>query len=200
MTTQRKELSEFQRGEIIGAWKCKEFCEKLSERKISEILGYPKSTVHEVIAAYRDHGIEKPSPRSGRPPILTERDGCHLMQILNKNHKTNLNELYENFVSSTSVNVSKFTLRRYLHKLKVYGRIGAKKPFVNAANRMKRLSWAKKRKNWIDEWEKIIWSDESRFVVFGGDGKRYVWRTIYEKYNPNCLIPTFKSGQESVMI
>jgi len=200
MTTQRKELSEFQRGEIIGAWKCREFCEKLSERKISEILGYPKSTVHEVIAAYRDHGIEKPSPRSGRPPILTERDGRHLMQILNKNCKTNLNELYENFVSSTSVNVSKFTLRRYLHKLKVYGRIGAKKPFVNAANRMKRLSWAKKRKNWIDEWEKIIWSDESRFVVFGGDGKRYVWRTIYEKYNPNCLIPTFKSGQESVMI
>ncbi len=200
MTTQRKELSEFQRGEIIGAWKCREFCEKLSERKISEILGYPKSTVHEVIAAYRDHGIEKPSPRSGRPPILTERDGRHLMQILNKNHKTNLNELYENFVSSTSVNVSKFTLRRYLHKLKVYGRIGAKKPFVNAANRMKRLSWAKKRKNWIDEWEKIIWSDESRFVVFGGDGKRYVWRTIYEKYNSNCLIPTFKSGQESVMI
>ncbi len=122
------------------------------------------------------------------------------MQILNKNRKTNLNELYENFVSSTSVNVSKFTLRRYLHKLKVYGRIGAKKPFVNAANRMKRLSWAKKRKNWIDKWEKIIWSDESRFVVFGRDGKRYVWRTIYEKYNPNCLIPTFKSGQESVMI
>ena len=65
---------------------------------------------------------------------------------------------------------------------------------------MKRLSWAKKRKNWIDEWEKIIWSDEFRFVVFGGDGKRYVWRTIYEKYNSNCLIPTFKSGQESVMI
>ena len=67
MTTQCKELSEFQHSEIIGAWKCREFCEKLSERKISEILGYPKSTVHEVIAAYRDHGIEKPSSRSGRP-------------------------------------------------------------------------------------------------------------------------------------
>ena len=62
MTTQHKELSEFQCGEIIGAWKCREFCEKLSERKISKILGYPKSTVHEIIAAYRDHGIEKPTP------------------------------------------------------------------------------------------------------------------------------------------
>lgn len=207
MTTQRKELSEFQRGEIIGAWKCKEFYEKLNEkkiklsvRKISEILEYPKSTVQDVIAAYRDHGHETLPSRSGRPPILTERDSRHLIQVLNKNRKTNINELHENFVSSTSINISKITLRRYLHKLNIYGRIGVKKPFVNAANRMKRLSWAKKRKDWVDEWEKIIWSDESRFVVFGGDGKRYVWRTVDEKYDPKCLIPTFKSGQESVMI
>ena len=142
MTTKRKELTEFQREEIIGAWKCNKHI-KLSEKKISDLLGYPKSTVHDVIAAYRDHGIEKPLSRSGRPLILTERDGRHLMKALNKNCKTNINELYENFTSSTSTNISKFTLRRYLHKLNIYGRIGAKKPFVNAANRMKRLSWAK---------------------------------------------------------
>jgi transposase len=191
----RKELSAFQRGEIIGAWKC-----DFSVRKISEVLGYPKSTVHDVIVAYRDHGYETLPPRSGRPPKLTERDGRHLMQILNKNRRTNINELHENFISSTSINISKITLRRFLHKHNIYGRIGAKKPFVNAANKMKRLFWAKNKKDWVDEWKKIIWSDESRFVVFGGDGKRYVWRTTYEKYDPKCLIPTFKSGQESVMI
>ena len=65
---------------------------------------------------------------------------------------------------------------------------------------MKRLKWAKQKVKWINEWENIIWSDESKFEVFGGDGKRYVWRTPQEKYNPKCLIPTFKSGQESVMI
>src|SRR5436305_14685148 len=108
MATQRKELSEFQCGKIIDDWKCNKHI-KLSERKISDLLEYPKSTVHEVIAAYRDHGIEKPS---GKPPILTERDGCHLMKVLNKNRKTNINELYENFIFSTSTNISKFTLRQ----------------------------------------------------------------------------------------
>jgi transposase len=195
MAAKRKELSAFQRGEIIGAWKC-----DFSERKIADLLKYPKSTVHDVIVAYRDHGYETLPPQSGRPPVLTERDGRHLIQILNKNRRTNINELHENFISSTSTNISKITLKRFLHKLKIYGRIGAKKPFVNAANRMKRLAWAKSRKDWVDEWEKIIWSDESRFEVFGGDGKRYVWRTIHERYDPRCLIPTFKSGQESVMI
>ena len=65
MATKHKELSEFQHGEIIGAWKCNKHI-KLSERIISDLLGYPKSTVHDVIAAYRDHGIEKPPSQSGR--------------------------------------------------------------------------------------------------------------------------------------
>ena len=84
MSAKRKELSAFQREEIIGAWKC-----KFSERKISEALGYPKSTVHEVIAAYRDHEYETLPSRNSRPPILTERDNHHLIQILNKNRRTN---------------------------------------------------------------------------------------------------------------
>ena len=200
MSTTRKELSEFQRGEIIGAWKCRELGKKpISVRKIGESLGHPKSTVQDVITAYKN-GCETPAPRSGRPPILNDRDGRHLKKVLNTNRRTNINEICENFISSTSTNISKSTLKRYLHKLGIYGRIGAKKPFVNAANRMKRLAWAKKRINWMNEWEKIIWSDESRFEVFGGDGKRYVWRSIHERYDPRCLIPTFKSGQESVMI
>ena len=82
-----------------------------------------------LFAIYRDHGIEKPPFRSSRPLILTERDGYHLMKILNKNHKTNINELHENFISSISTNISKFTLRRYLYKLNIHGQIEAKKTF-----------------------------------------------------------------------
>jgi transposase len=195
MTTQRKQLTEFQRGEIIGAWKC-----GFSERNIEKILDYRKSTVHEVIIAYKKKELETLPSRSGRLPIITERDGRHLMQTLNKNRKTTINELHEDFVTSTSTNISQITLKRHLHKNNIYGRVGVKKPFVNAANKIKRLAWAKKKNNWIDEWANVIWSDESRFEVFKGDGKRYVWRTPQEKYDPKCLIPTFKSGQESVMV
>ncbi len=194
MTTQRKQLTEFQHGEIIGAWKF-----GYNGSQISEKLDRPKSTVNKVIAAYKK-GIEVPSSRTSRPPKMTERDNCHLMQILNKNRRININELCEDFVASTSTNISQITLKQHLHKNKIYGRVGVKKPFVNAANRMKRFSWAKKRKNWVNEWENIIWSDESRYEVFRGNGKRYVWRNTQEKYNPKCLIPTFKSGRESVMV
>lgn len=195
MSKKRKEHSEFERGEVVGAWKC-----GISERKISEALKIPKSTVHDIISTYKNHGITKPPPRNGKPSTLTERDDRHLIRILNNNRRTNIRELCENFITSTSTNLSIITLKRYLHKIGFFGRVGVKKPFINAANRMKRLAWAKRRKNWKEEWEKIIWSDESSFEVFRGDGKRYVWRNSKEKYDPKCLIPTFKSGQESIMV
>ena len=113
MTTQRKQLTEFQRGEIIGAWKFGH-----SGSQISEKLDHPKSTVNKVIAAYKK-GIEVPPSWTGRPPKMTERDNRHLMQILNKNRRININELCEDFVASTSTNVSQITLKRHLHKNKI---------------------------------------------------------------------------------
>ena len=62
------------------------------------------------------------------------------------------------------------------------------------------MEWAKERVNWESEWDFIIWSDESHFEVFGGDGHYNVWRQPKEKYDLDCLIPTFKSGQKGVMI
>ena len=49
----RSELTLFQRGEIIGAWKC-----GLSETRIAAILGRAPSTVHDAIVAYRDNQQE----------------------------------------------------------------------------------------------------------------------------------------------
>jgi DDE superfamily endonuclease/Transposase len=171
-----------------------------SVRKIGNILNHPKSTIQNIIKAYKNSELGKVSSRSGRPTIMTERDNHHLIRVLNKNRRTNIRELCEDFISSTSTNVNPTTLRRHLHKNNIYGRIAVKKPFINAANKMKRLHWAIPKKDWVDEWNYIIWSDESRFEVFRGDGKRYVWRNSQEKYDPKCLTPTFKSGQESVMV
>ena len=126
MTTQRKELSEFQRGEIIGAWKC-----NFSVRIIEEVLKYPKSTIQNVISAYKNDGLEKRPSQSGQPIIILERNNYHLIRILNKNHRTNIKELYKDFITFTSTNVSSVTLKRHLHKNNIYGRVDTKKPFVN---------------------------------------------------------------------
>ena len=57
--TSRSELTLFERGEIIGAWKC-----GISEEKIAVTLKRARSTVHKVIVTYRDQQQQKPPTRA----------------------------------------------------------------------------------------------------------------------------------------
>ena len=85
------------------------------------------------------------------------------------------------------------TAKRVLHKHEYFGRVGTRKPFVSEDNRKKRLKWSRKHIHWDEEWNTVIWSDES-------DGQRWVWRQPHEKYDVDCLVPTVKSNTEGVMV
>ncbi|GFV99049.1 transposable element Tcb1 transposase [Trichonephila clavipes] len=48
-------------------------------------------------------------------------------------------------------------------------------------------------------WKKVIFSDESKFNIFGRDGRRTVWRKPNTALDPKNLHPTVKHGGVSVM-
>lgn len=42
----------------------------------------------------------------------------------------------------------------------------AKKPFISEINRQRRIEWCQAHLHWTtDEWLKVIWSDESPYVL-----------------------------------
>jgi hypothetical protein len=47
---------------------------------------------------------------------------------------------------------------------------------------------------------KTIWTDESKYNVFGSDGSVKVWRQANTELEPRNLIPTVKHGGGSVMV
>jgi hypothetical protein len=47
---------------------------------------------------------------------------------------------------------------------------------------------------------RVIWSDEPFYTLFPTSGRVYVWRTLKEAYNPDCLVPTVKHVGGSVMV
>ena len=49
-------------------------------------------------------------------------------------------------------------------------------------------------------WKDVLWSDESKFNLFGSDGKIVVWRSTNEELNPQCMVPTIKNQSGSVMV
>ena len=132
--SKRKELNEEARNQIIGAWKC-----KVPGADILRLLNFPPSTVYNVINYYKDTGNIKPPLQSGRKPILTECNKCHLIHVVKENRKVPLNILNEKFTQATSTEVSTHTLQRCLYEKGFFSRIGKRKPFVNEINRKKWL-------------------------------------------------------------
>lgn len=52
----------------------------------------------------------------------------------------------------------------------------------------------------MEFWKTVIFSDESKFNLFGSEGKRFVWRKPHTELNQKNIIPTVKHGGGHVMV
>ncbi|GFX20377.1 hypothetical protein TNCV_3487351 [Trichonephila clavipes] len=72
-----KELSEFNRGSIVGCHLCGK-----SVREIADILQKPKSMVSDVMVKWKRRCSETVEKRTGRPKILGERSRRTLKRVV----------------------------------------------------------------------------------------------------------------------
>ena len=90
-----------------------------------------------------------------------------------------------------NITISATTIRRRAHEIGLYGHIVRKKPYLNKVNRGKRLEYTRTyREKPLGFWNNGIWSDESKFNLFGSDRKVMVWRSTKEELEPRCTVPT----------
>ncbi len=72
---------------------------------------------------------------------------------------------------------------------------------MSKQNKEKRLKWALKYVNFTEkDWNQVIWNDESRFRLFGSDGRTYVWREPNTRLEEKNLTPTVKFGGGGIMV
>ncbi|CDQ56278.1 unnamed protein product [Oncorhynchus mykiss] len=50
------------------------------------------------------------------------------------------------------------------------------------------------------EWEKVMWSDETKIELFCLNSTRCVWRKKKDEYNPKNTIPTVKHGGGNIIL
>ena len=165
--------------------------------EIAAHLSLPQTTVQHIYDHFAATGSVKPLKSPGRPRKLTERDERGIVRYAKANRRATLTEI----TNVTPASVSESTVRRVLHQAKIFARVAPKKPFLSSFHQSKRLAFAKEHQNWTaEQWAKVIWIDESTFEIGKAFRRVLVWRTANEKYYPECLTPTFKSGRTSVMI
>ena len=55
--------------------------------------------------------------------------------------------------------------------------IKKKKPLLTVNHRRQRLDFARRYKEWtVEDWKRVIWSDETKINRFQSDGLRWAWK------------------------
>ena len=104
-------------------------------------------------------------------------------------------------MKTSCVNVSRQTVSRRLQEIGLFNRTPRKKSLVSSKNKKKRLEFANRYVIWTYEnWAKVFFSDESKFNLFGNDGKSNAKRCIGERLSAKCTEQTVKFGGGSVMV
>ncbi|GFU49051.1 transposable element Tcb1 transposase [Trichonephila clavipes] len=173
----------------------------LTYRAIGIQLNISLFTVRSIVKKFNETGSIKNKVRSGRPGMFSAREKRSIIKEVKKNPKISAPQLAKNVANTSHKTLSAQTIRNVLHEESYYGRAARKKPFISERNRRKRLDFAKHHVNLSDEfWNTDIFPDESKFNIFGSDGRQYVWRKPNTELGKQHLKPTVKHGGGSVLV
>ncbi len=143
----------------------------ITRNQIIEILDFLKITVYWTIQTFCEGKGLKTQSWCDHPKLLNCEYQKILKKIVQANNYQSAEQIKNKFQEKAGIQVSTKTIRRNLHELNIFSRIPASKPLLNNKQRENCLNWCIERKDWsIRKWKSVIWSDESRFIIFKNDG------------------------------
>lgn len=166
-----------------------------SVRKIAEIVDRCPSTVHAIIQRYvKNFQVENKS-RIGQGKKLNDHDERWILREIKTKPFTTANELKNMVNKNLEKEVCAETIRNVLRKNNFNGRIARKKPYISKKKKISRVKFCKEYLLKDSHfWNKVLFTDESKFNLHGSDGKKYVWRKPNTEFLPNNTRATVKHG------
>ena len=168
--------------------------------KLTGIVRRSKSIVYHVISRFKADKTLKPKPRTYRPPMTTKQEDWMIVKISLKDIFSVLQHLFLMHFVSKRESQSLEKLSHRLNKEKLVAWIACRKPLISKKNQKVRLDFTTEYIVRTEEqWNMVHFSDESKFNLFGSDGKRFVRCENENTYLLNAW-RKLKFGEESVMV
>ncbi|GFV81357.1 transposable element Tc1 transposase [Trichonephila clavipes] len=172
-----------------------------SYREIAKIVGRSHSCVQKIIGRFKSDGLIENKSGRGSKSILSDVAKRKVLKDIKIDPKPSAVKLAAETSRIMGRSVSAETVRNVIRHAGHSSRVATKKPFIILQNQKKHLEFAKTHQLKTDNfWKKVIFSDESKFNIFGSDGRRTVWRKPNTALDPKNLRPTVKQGGGSVMV
>ena len=179
--------------------------EGYSMREIAWKVKISLHGVHTCLARKARTGSNVDRKRCGRPKITSKAEDNHIRVCSLRNRyltcPERTSELNNTRKQAGAKAVSSSTVHCHLKASGLMGRVARKKQLLKRKNKVKRYAWVKKHRNWTrEQWKRVLWSDESKFEVFGSKRRAYIQKRTRERMKAQCIEHTVKHGGGSVMV
>ena len=131
---------------------------------------------------------------TGRPKEISRETETALLENVTKDRsgreKSSEVLAYEHGISASSV--QRILKRRGFHAVKP-----TRKPGLNKAQRRSRLEFCLRHKDWtLEDWKKVIWTDETSIVLGARRGSLRTWRRTNESFEKSVIRNRWKGYSE----
>lgn len=191
------DLSDFDKGQIVMA---RRLGTSISET--ARLVGCSRAVVVSTYQKWcRDGETASRRPTVCRPRRIDSRGERRLLRIVRRDRRATTAEITTSYNSGDPDSVSQHTVQRTLLRMGLRCRRPKHVPALTERHRQMRLLWAKKHRNWTpEEWKKVAWSDESRFLVHHLDGRVRIRRFPNEPLAPGCTVGRRQAGGGGIMV
>ena len=117
--------------------------------------------------------------------MITKREYRMIVKMSLKDRFDAATSISSAFCKQTGKPTSRKTVSRMLNKEKLVSQIPFRKPLISKKNQKVHLDFATEHVVWTGEqWNMVHFRDESKFNLFGSDGKRFVRHKNGERLSP----------------
>jgi transposase len=168
---------------------------------VREVASRTKSSIGTVSLVRNQHRPDMPKALGGRPRKLTEADVRLGMCYISAGKADTAVQVQKVLQNATNQSLSDETVRRYLREGGMKSVVKKKRPFLSARHQREHLDFAIAHKDWtLEDWKRVVWSDETKINRFGSDGRKWAWKRAGEGLSARLVAPTLKFGGGSIMM
>lgn len=174
-----------------------------SLRRIAQHLNVSLGAVRGTLRVYEHSQDVVDLPRSGRPSVTDQHDNNFLIVQSQQQPFDSVGTLRRRLFQERHQNVSLSTVSRRLRAGGQFSFRPLRCPTLTEQHRVIRLQWAHQHRAWtaLQQWQLVVFSDESRFCLNQVDGRLRVRRernTRYSDQHATAAVTPFGGG--SVMV
>lgn len=164
-------------------------------------FGVSRVTISRLASRYRTTGSVNDRRRSGRPRVTTRAQDRYIVTSHLRNRFLSVPSTAAATPGRTNNRISANTVRRRLAE----NGIKARRPYnglkLTRRHRRNRAQWARNHVRWTrNQWNTVVFSDESRYLLERVDGRQWVYRRRGERYADACVTEVDRYGGGSVMV